>query len=158
MGKPKILQSQQTEANKIQTSCQMLCSMLNRSCSQIKIIVKANHFKSRNSIYCYTQQLLPTPSEIKSKTQGFHNTGSRLTNTLLLGSATFDTAKYPAELDSSAREIWWGGGVSRQLNRSQKDLLKTRCHIATDSILKKSRTNLDEAVILSFIQQSRVQC
>lgn len=83
----------------------MPCSMPNRSHSQAKIIVKANNFNSRNCIYCCTQQLLSTPFEIRCKTQGFHSTGSRLTNTLLPGSATFDAVKYPVELHSSAREI-----------------------------------------------------
>lgn len=62
--------------------------------------MKANNFKSKNCIYCCTQQLLSTPS-IKSKTHVFHNTDSSLTNTLLPGSATFDAVKYPVELDSS---------------------------------------------------------
>lgn len=159
MGKPKILHRvNEQKQHKIQKSCQMLCSMLNRSHSQVKIIAKANNFRSGNCIYCCTQQLLLTAPETRSKTQGLHNTGSRVMNTLLPGTATFDAVKYPVGLHSSAREIWWGGWGSRHLNRSWNALMTTRCYTATDSILKKSKTNLDEAVILSFTQQCRVQC
>lgn len=140
----------------------MLYSVFKRSCSQDKIM-KANRFQESKSYWVlHSASSINSPWNQGQDTRFCRNTGSRLTNTLLSVTATSAAVKYPVGLDSSSRRIQLGEGESRCLNRSWSDLLTPKWYTATNQsphcqFNLPEKTNLTEAVILSFTQQCIVQ-
>lgn len=111
-------------------------------------------FRSGNHIYCCTQQVLSIPLEIRGKRRFCCNTGFRLTNALLAGTATSAAIKYPVALDSSSRKIqqgWRGRQTSKEILNWPLDIKMLQSPIQSSRKRDKSRWS-SNTVLYSAMQ------